>query len=177
MAKQKKWGKDGYLRNFEKNRQGGYDYTGEYWQADKVRRRQTLIRLWLLCAGQILAVILPGMFTTAGFSGTFYVILPYVLWLIGDGYFAYLLGSMTFGGNPMRDYVYERSVARFVPCAGAAAFGAGLTALGLLVFFLTGGTGQGGVLCFACCVFQGIAFFLIRKWKISEIWEKCGINN
>lgn len=172
MAGQKKWGKDGYLQNFEKSREGGYVYTGELWQADKEERRRTLTRLWLLCAGQLLAVILPGIFTTAGFSGTFYVILPYVFWLLCNGYLAYLLGNITFGGNPMRDYVYERSVARYVPCAGAAAFGAALMALGLFIFLIKGGTGQGSMLCFACCLLQGVSFLLIKKWKITEIWGK-----
>lgn len=172
MAGQKKWGKDGYLQNFEKSREGGYVYTGELWQADGGERRRILTKLWLLCAGQLLAAILPGFFTTAGFSGSFYVILPYVFWLISACYLAYLLGGMTFGGNPLRGYVYERSVARYIPCAGAASFGAALTALGLLVFFLRGGTGQGGALCFGCCLFQVISFLVIRKWEIVEIWEK-----
>ena len=175
MAKQKKWGKDGYLQNFEKNKEGKYAYTGELWQADNTKRQRVLIRLWVLCFGQLLAVILPGLFTTAGFSGSFYVILPYAFWLICSGYLVYLLGRMTFGGNPMRDYVYERSVPRYVSCAGAASFGAALTALGLLLFFVRGGTGQGGALCFACCLFQGIDFLLIRKCKIVEIWKKINI--
>lgn len=172
MARQKKWGKDGYLQNFEKSREGGYVYTGELWQADEVERCKILTRLWVLCAGQLLAAILPGFFTTAGFSGSFYVILPYVFWLISACYLAYLLGRMTFGGNPLRGYVYERSVARYIPCAGAASFGAALTALGLLLFFVRGGTGQGGALCLVCCLFQGISFLFIRKWKIPEIWRK-----
>lgn len=174
MAGQKKWGKDGYLKNFEKSQEGGYVYTGEYWQADENDRRRILFRLWLLCAGQLLVVLLPGFFTTAGFSGSFYVILPYAFWLISNGYLTYLLGRMTFGGNPMRDYVYERSVKRYVPCAGAAAFGAALTALGLLVFFVSGGTGQGGILCFVCSFFQGISFRFIRKLNVDEIWKKIG---
>lgn len=172
MAGQKKWGKDGYLKNFEKSQEGGYVYTGELWQADNVRRGEMLGKLWVLCAGQLVAVLLPGFFTTAGFSGSFYVILPYAFWLISNGYLTYLLGRMTFGGNPMRDYVYERSVKRYVPCAGAAAFGAALTALGLLVFFVSGGTGEGGLLCFLCCIFQGVSFFLINKWNILEIYKK-----
>lgn len=172
MARQKKWGKDGYLQNFEKNEEGGYVYTGEYWQADENDRHRILFRLWLLCAGQLLAVLLPGFFTTAGFSGSFYVILPYAFWLISNGYLTYLLGRMTFGGNPLKGYVYERSVKRYIPSAGAAAFGAALTALGLLVFFVSGGSGQGGLLCFLCCFFQGISLLFINKWNILEIYKK-----
>ena len=89
-----------------------------------------------------------------------------------DGYEIYLLGRITFGGNPMRGYVYERSVPRLTPCAGAAAFGAALTAAGLLAFFIKGGTGQGGLLCFACCLFQGISFIFLKKWNISDLYKK-----
>lgn len=177
MAGQKKWGKDGYLKNFEKSREGGYVYTGGLWQADNARRRTVLGKLWALCAGQLVAVLLPGFFTTAGFSGSFYVILPYALWLISSGYEAYLLGRITFGGNPMRGYVYERTISRYVPSAAAASVGAALTALGLLVFFLKGGTGQGGALCFACCLFQGIFFLFTKKLKMKKIWEKMIVND
>ncbi len=172
MAVQKKRGRNGYLHDFEKNKEGGYVYTGALWQADSAKRKGALIKLWPFCAGQFLAAVLPGFFTTAGFSGSFYVILPYAFWLIMDGYEIYLLGRITFGGNPMRGYVYERSVPRLTPCAGAAAFGAALTAWGLFAFFIKGGTGQGGLLCFACCLFQGISFIFLKKWNISDLYKK-----
>lgn len=172
MASQKKWGKNGYLQDFKGNREDGYVYTGESWQAKEPERKKLLAKLWGLQALMLAAVVLPGFMTTAGLQNTFYVILPYVFWLISDFYLAYVLGSLTFGGNPMRNYVYERTAARFTPCAAAPFTGAVLTALGLCVFLLKGGEGEGILLCLICCVLQGICFFLIKKADITKIWTK-----
>ncbi len=172
MARQKKWGKKGYLQDFKGNQKEGYVYTGAYWQADEALRKPLLTKLW---AGQgigLAAALLPGFFTTAGLQNTFYVILPYVFWLICNFYLAYLLGTLTFAGNPIRNYLFERTVLRFCPWAAAALAGAGLTALGLLIFLLRGGTGQGAGLCFACFVLQGMSCFLIIKSNIAEPWIK-----
>jgi len=177
MASQKKWGRKGYLQDFKGSRREGYVYTGESWQAYEPVRRRLLAKLWGLQALMLAAVVLPGLMTTAGLQNTFYVILPYVFWLISVFYLAYMLGSMTFGGNPMRAYVYERTVARFIPCAAASFAGAALTALGLCFFLINGGEGQGAFLCFICCILQGICFFLIKRWDIAKIWTKlssCG---
>ncbi len=172
MASQKKWGKNGYLQDFKGNRKDGYVYTGESWQAKEPERKRCLTKLWALQALMLFAVILPGLLTTAGLQNTFYVILPYVFWLISDFYLAYVLGSLTFGGNPMRNYVYERTVARLVPCAAAPFAGAALTALSLCVFLLRGGAGQGVLLCFICSFLQGFCFFLIKRADIASIWTK-----
>lgn len=73
-----------YLRDFVKNADGAYVYTGKMWHADPALRRRMLVKLWALQAGMLLSVILPGFVTTAGLQNTFYVILPYMLWLISD---------------------------------------------------------------------------------------------
>ena len=172
MASQRKWGKNGYLQDFKGNRKEGYVYTGESFEAKEPERGQLLIKLWILQVLMLIAVVLPGIMTTAGLQNTFYVILPYVFWLISDFYLAYVLWNMTFGGNPMRAYVYERTVARFIPCAAAPFVGAALTALSLCIFLLKAGEGEGVLLCFACCILQGICFFLIRRNDISKIWTK-----
>ena len=171
MAGQKKWGKDGYLKNFEKSREGGYVYTGGLWQADNARRRTVLGKLWALCAGQLVAVLLPGFFTTAGFSGSFYVILPYVFWFLSDIVLTYTLGSITLGGNPMRDYIYQRSVTQYAHRTVFPLAGATLTALALLVFLLRGGSGEGAALCLICCVIQAAASVMAGRIRFLNIWK------
>ena len=154
MAAQKKRGKGSYLNDFEKSQDGGYVYVGKTWHADAAARRRILVKLWALQVCMLLAAFLPGFVTTAGLLNTFYVIIPYVFWLISDFALAYTLGNVTFGGNPLRDYIYERSVKQYrirtmFPLAGAA-----LTAFALLIFLLRGGSGEGEVVCFACCGVQ-----------------------
>ena len=172
MARQKKWGRNGYLQDFKGNQREGYVYMGASWQAEEPLRKRLLARLW---AGQgmgLTAAVLPGLLTTAGLQNTFYVILPYVLWLLSDLYLTYLLGALTLAGNPIRNYVFERTVMRFHPWAAAALAGAALTALALLVFMLGGGGGQGAEICFICSVLQGMSYFLIIKCNITGPWIK-----
>ena len=54
-----------YLRDFVKNADGAYVYTGKMWHADPALRRRMLVKLWALQAGMLLSVILPGFVTTA----------------------------------------------------------------------------------------------------------------
>lgn len=170
MAAQKKRGKNSYLNDFEKSQDGGYVYTGKTWHADPVMRRQVLVKLWVLQGCMLLAVVLPGFVTTAGLLNTFYVIIPYVFWLISDFTLAYSLGNMTFGGNPLRDYIYERSVKHYKYQTVFPLVGAVLTALALFTFLLRGGSGEGKVVCFACCIVQMAASFFAGRSKIVDIW-------
>lgn len=171
MAGQRKWGKNGYLKDFKGNRQEGYVYTGIFWQAPEPERRRLLSRLWALQGVGLVSAILPGLFTVKALQNTFYAIIPYVLWLIGSIYLTYLLGKMTFAGNPMRGYVYERSVEKFGPAAALVAVGALLTVLGVLLFLGRGGSGQGAGVCLLCGIVQGMSFFLIKKCRVAGVWK------
>lgn len=170
MAGQKKLDKKSYLHDFEKNPDGGYVYAGKVWHADPVLRRRMLVKLWVLQAVMLLVVLLPGFVTTAGLLNTFYVIIPYVFWLISDFILAYTLGSITFGGNPLRDYIYTRSITQYTVRAAFPLAGALLTALALLAFLLRGGGGAGGALCFVCCGIQIAASIAAIRTRIADIW-------
>ena len=173
----KKRGKNSYLNDFEMSQKGGYVYTGKTWHADPVMRRQVLVKLWVLQGCMLFSVLLPGFVTTAGLLNTFYVIIPYVFWLISDFVLAYTLGNMTFGGNPLRDYIYERSVKQYRGRTVLPLVGALLTALALFIFLLRGGTGEGKVVCFVCCIVQVAASFFAGRSKIGDIWmEASGMN-
>ena len=119
----------------------------------------------------LLSVILPGFVTTAGLQNTFYVILPYMLWLISDIALTYTLGSMTFGGNPLRDYIYERSVARYAFLTLLPLTGAALTAAGLLVFLLRDGSGEGAVVCLICSAVQIAVSVMARRCRVADLWK------
>ena len=170
MAGQKKRDRRDYLKNFEKSSGGGYVYTGTTWQADPALRRRMLVRLWALQAIMLISVILPGLVTTAGLLNTFYVIIPYVFWFLSDIVLTYTLGSITFGGNPMRDYIYQRSVTQYALRTGFPLAGAAITALAMVVFFLRGGSGKGAILCFVCCAAQIAGSVIARRVRIADIW-------
>ena len=170
MEEKKKRDNKHYLRDFQENPDGSYVYTGKTWHADEAVRRRILVRLWALQAVMLISVLLPGFVTTAGLLNTFYVIIPYVFWLISDFVLAYTLGIMTFGGNPLKDYIYERSVLRYPFCTVLSIAGAVMTAIALLIFLLRGGSGEGEIICFICCGIQIIASFFAGRSGISDIW-------
>ena len=170
MAGQKKRDKRGYLHDFEQNTNGSYVYTGVTWRADPVLRRRILVKLWALQAAMLLSVCLPGFLTTAGLLNTFYVIIPYVFWFISDIVLTYTLGSITLGGNPLRDYIYQRSVTQYTPRTAFPLAGAALTAFALAVFLIRGGSGEGVVLCFICCVIQIAASYTANRTRMIDIW-------
>lgn len=172
MDAQKKHRKGGYLHDFEKSQDGGYVYAGKTWHAEPAMRRRILVKLWALQACMLLAVLLPGLVTTAGLLNTFYVIIPYVFWLISDVVLVRTLGNVTFGGNPLRDYIYERSVAQYRVRTMFPLVGAALTALALLIFLLRGGSGEGKMVCFACCGVQIAASFFAGQSKLKAIWTE-----
>lgn len=175
MAEKKKRDKRGYLRDFKEKPDGSYVYTGKTWHADKATRRRVLMKLWALQAVMLISVFLPGFVTTAGLLNTFYVIIPYVFWFISDLVLAYTLGSVTFGGNPLKDYIYERSVLQYAPRTVFPLAGAVLTAIALLVFLLRDGSGEGEIVCFVCCGVQAAASFLANRSEMSRIWKIYGI--
>lgn len=171
MAGQKKQDKRKYLHDFEKTPDGSYVYTGKAWRADPVLRRRLLIKLWVSQAVMLLAALLPGFVTTAGLMNTFYVIIPYLFWLISDFVLAYTLGNITFGGNPLKDYIYKCSVTQYASRTMFPLAGAALTALALIIFLLRGGSGEGGIICIACCVLQIVASIFARQSNIVDIWQ------
>ncbi len=171
MAEKKKQDKKHYLQDFQENPDGSYVYTGKTWRADEPVRRRILVKLWALQAVMLFSVFLPGFVTTAGLLNTFYVIIPYGFWLISDFVLAYTLGSMTFGGNPLRNYIYENSVLKYPFCAMLPLAGAAMTVVALLIFLLCGGSGDGEIVCFIGCGIQIIASFFARRSGISDIWS------
>lgn len=171
MAGQKKRDRRDYLKHFEKSPDGSYVYTGMTWHADPALRRGMLVRLWTLQIVMLASAIFPGIVTTAGLLNTFYVILPYVFWFLSDIVLTYTLGSITLGGNPMRDYIYQRSVTQYAHRTVFPLAGATLTALALLVFLLRGGSGEGAALCLICCVIQAAASVMAGRIRFLNIWK------
>lgn len=172
MAEQKKRKRNSYLNDFEKRQDGSYIYTGKTWRAEPAVRRRMLVKLWALQGCMLAAALLPGFVTTAGLLNTFYVIIPYVFWLMSDFVLAYTLGNVTFGGNPLRDYVYKRNVVQYRIRTVLPLVGAALTALALLIFLLRGGSGEGELVCFACCGVQIAASFWAGKCELADIWAE-----
>lgn len=113
MAKERKRrGRRGYLEDFQKMASGEYIYKGVYhaYQGEGVSLRKALAGLWVLTVGMAVSVIAGGCMPAAGLMDCWYVILPWGICLIGVVSLVWLMGRLTAGGDPLRDYVYRATV-------------------------------------------------------------------
>lgn len=172
MGRQRKWGKNGYIHDFHRTADGGYKYEGKFMYADKMLLKRLYLKLAIIQTVMIIAAIIPGFATTAGLQNSFYVIIPYVLWVISALIMTYKTVCIFLGSSPMRSYVYERSVAAYTPCAYISLTGAVLTLLGLIVFIVRGGTGDGAAICILCCIVQIVSSVTAVKSKVADCFTE-----
>lgn len=140
---EKKKGRRAYLNDFHRNEEGQYEYGGEryeYCGDEKSRKRGTagLMGLSLLLTALILG---EGCVPVPGLSRTFYVLLPYVMELMGSVSACLAAGSLLFAEYPLREYVYQSTLQKLPFRSGAAAFGGGLTLIGETVYLIRNGLG------------------------------------
>lgn len=172
MGRQRKWGKNGYIHDFHRTADGGYKYEGKYMYADRTLLKRLYMKLAIIQTVMIIAAIIPGFATTAGLQNSFYVIIPYVLWVIAAFIMTYKTVCIFLGGSRMRSYVYERSVSAYTPCAYISLAGAALTLIGLVVFILRGGTGDGAIVCILCCIVQILSSTAAVKSKVADCFTE-----
>ena len=109
MAEQKK-GRRAYLKDFRKNEHGEYSYKGdlyEYKGSDLLWKKGIL---FALCAVLLAAEITAGCVSAPGMDNCFYVLLPYAAGLTGCASVCLAICNLCAGNNPLRAYVYEKSV-------------------------------------------------------------------
>ncbi len=113
MAKQqKRRGRRGYLADFERAASGEYVYKGpcHSYREEGLSRRRALAVLWMLAAAMAGSVVVGGCMPAAGLMDCWYVILPWGLSLVAVVSVLWLMGRLTAGGEPLRDYVYRATV-------------------------------------------------------------------
>lgn len=162
-------GRRAYLDDFRQDGDGTYVYTGAVHRyAGPIPRRRALALLWLLAADMALAEIVAGCIPAAGMQNTVYVLLPYVCTILTLGWQIYTLCRFTAGGDPLRDYVYQGTAARFRLQGLLAAGLAAVTLAGETVYLiLHGAEGMvGGTVLFAAL--QGAALAGAVGWSVLQ---------
>ena len=105
---------------------GDYHYVGDWYVLSGGKRKLAPFMLW--CTLTAAFVLLAGCVDFPGLSGTWYVIVPYMLtvsMLFGLGLQAVRIVS---GGGRLKTFDYERTCDKVVPFAGALVIFAVLTA-------------------------------------------------
>lgn len=133
-----------YLKDFEKNADGSYAYRGTVYQYQGQAKHLLLIkvRLGILCACMLAALISAGCTAAPGMDNCIYVLLPYACGLLAGISSAWAFLRFCAGGQSIREYVYLASLPklpfRLLLCASAG----GLAVVGEAVFLLRNGAAQ-----------------------------------
>lgn len=101
-----------YLSYFHKNAAGEYVYSGALYAYEGGNRKRALIGLWALLGVATALTLLGGCIPVPGLTHVWYILIPYVLSVIAACMGLWSLGEITAGGEPLREYVYEKSVKR-----------------------------------------------------------------
>lgn len=150
MSETKKKKRRAYLDSFRKNEEGTYDYTGSVYrfEGNDDELRCSLIKLWGLCAVLVGSLIAAGCISAPGMDNCFYMLLPYVAALMSGISVFWALCRMTSGKNPLKEYVYEASVAKLPERTVMTVFFAAVTAIGEVVYiFIHGMEGKTAGFC------------------------------
>jgi len=182
MAKKKKKGRRDYLNAFQKNEAGGYTWEGDVylWQGSREELRRERVLLGILGAVLFAASAGAGCVAAPGALNCAYVLVPYVVSFVCSIHLCWKTGRFLAAGEPVRAYVYEGTVKAIPGSAALAAAGAGLAALGEILFVCRNGfEGKGaGFLLFllldGVVLVSGIAVFRRikrMKWRRkTHIW-------
>ena len=131
-----------YLEYFHKNAAGEYVYAGDHYaySGTDAERKRALTGLWSCLGAAAALMVLGGCIPVPGLARTWYILIPYVLSVMAVFMGLWSLGELTAGKDPLREYVYERSVKRLRRRSLEVSALAALSLIGELVFAVrTGG--------------------------------------
>ena len=117
----------------------GYEYTGPVCRCQNPpgERKRLLWQQGCCCAVMVVMAVAAGCLPAPGTANCFYVLLPY-LWALSAVVLTCLaFGQLAVGGEPMRRYVYDRSLPKLPVRLGFTVAGAALTLAGETFYLLT----------------------------------------
>ena len=162
-------GRRAHLKQFEKQEDGSYRYTGEYVYASAdesvwKKKTGTVLAVYLiLLAGLIVTGCLPG----TGMDGHFFLLLPYAMQLILTAFQISALAAVLREGHRLKKYFFEKKRDSMKMRAVFALICAGIALAGLVFLCIRRSyTGYGaGAFCQAASQAAALALslYLIRS--------------
>ena len=112
MKEEHRKGKRAYLNDFHKNSEGRYEYRGHVftWDGDAGEFARVKRNMWLVYAVVIVCGLACGFIPDQGLTGTFYVVLPYALSLMGAISLGWALCRLSTAGMALKEYIYDVTV-------------------------------------------------------------------
>lgn len=171
-------GRRAKVEHIARNEKGEYIYTGGYYLFEEGRfswRGALAIRLGLASV-MMAANVACGFITAPGLQNTFYVNLPYAAALIAAALVVWAAGRIAWWGNPLREYIYQKTVEALPKrCIVAAVFDA-LMLLGVVVYLILHGLGTvsatGTVLHFVLPLLSLGCALILRRFERSQLWTE-----
>lgn len=142
MAEKKRRGRRAYLSDFQPQLDGKYVYTGALHYYEGADRKRSMALLWGLTAALAAGALVPGLVRAAGMDNHFYVILPWAAELMAAVSVVWAMCRLSVGGDPLRDYIFEATVAVLPLRAAISAGLAVLTLAGECVYLFLNGPGE-----------------------------------
>jgi len=166
-GEKKRGGRRSYLSDFSPRLDGGYDYNGALYafQETGMSRRQAMTRLWALAAAAAVFVTVSGCVPAAGLLNCAYVILPCAGSALSAASVIWLMGRLSYWGDPLRDYVYKATVEQYELRSMLVTVFAALSLAGDALYLILNGV-QGlvwGTITFWLC--QGAAICAMCLWR------------
>jgi hypothetical protein len=177
MADKKRKGRRDYLNDFHKTASGEYVYEGNYYYctADAGARKRLMVKLCVLSAVSLIAMIASGCFMAPGMDNCVYVILPYGLALVMTVSVVWGVCRLVSGGDPLKEYIYLATVDKLPLRGGVAAALSVLALVGETIYLICKGAGDRLAYAIVYLVLQivsALANFLVVKLISSNTWEK-----
>lgn len=135
----KKRGRRAYLQYFTQT-PNGYEYTGPVCRCQNPprERKRLLLKQGCCCAVMAAAAVTSGCIPAPGTANCFYVLIPF-LWVFAAVVLTcWAYCQLAGGGEPMRRYVYDRSLPKLPTRLVFTAVGAALALAGEAFYLLKG---------------------------------------
>lgn len=159
-----------HLEHFHRNVAGEYIYDGPTrgWGSP---RGKNLRRLWLCTVVDLAAAVAGGCIPGCGMEQQFWTLIPYVVALLLSIVLAWKLFQLNDGGNPVREYVWNRT-AKIMPVLHilTAVFAGVAAVTEAISLFLPGSSGS---------IYAGILYILlellvfmasiVQHWLLSRL--------
>ena len=165
-----------YLNDFVKNDSGTYVYNGSLYrlQGDKKDRSRVNIILKLTCLLSLAFFIVSGCIDAGALWSAWYVVLLFGLEAISIFVMIWKSISFLFEKEPLKEYIYKKTVPWFRPCAFTLALVSLLSVIMTLIYLAVHGSGDRLTECIVYMLLKlfegavGAGFFILFK---KYIWK------
>lgn len=179
MARKEKRGRAGKASYFVPAASGKYVYNGPLYSPDEsnITAKKANVRRMAFGIGTTALSALCGFLPVPGMSNTFYVIIPYALTLIFAAVSLWKAGRIVYwGGEDLREYVYNSTVGRLPVLIPLCALFAMLSLAGEVLYLILNGINKAELpFLIVFLLVQAVISVLAMIWRRFETafkWNK-----